>query len=86
MESNDDDEQVAEAVDDIVTHMIQVHVGTSEDPCCTEERNINEESFSHFAHIDEGDEPLLFTALLHEKEFSHATLAVIFKKKFGDKL
>lgn len=80
MESDDADEQIADSVEDIVTHTLQVHAGTSVDPSCTAETIISEESFSHLAHIDEDDEPSSFTARLQNIASPLATPAAFPKK------
>lgn len=52
-ESDEDDEQVAEAAEDIVTHMIHVVLNSLEDTSSSTKSGSCHKSFSHLAHIDD---------------------------------
>lgn len=83
-ELHDEDEQGSEAIEDTVAHMVQIDMKNYEDVMgFTENANCQESSFLP-ARIDNEDEPASFKAQLQNASLSHATVASITKKRFGE--
>lgn len=61
---DDDKEQVQEAVEEIVTNVIRVHVECDRNPTLVANTNIEGKLFPHLAHNDEVDKTARFTARL----------------------
>lgn len=81
MKFDDNDEQIADAVEDIVTQMIHVHVGTNEDPSFWAKHMIVEESFSRLTHVYEVTSQLLLLPIFKIPHF-HTKLWLSFLRKY----
>lgn len=82
-ELDEDDEQVAEAVEDIFAHMIHDNSKTIEYASASTKVGSCQESFSNFACIDDEDGLVFFVARMLDAAFSHAANDSILKQRFG---
>lgn len=81
--SEDDEERVAEAIDDIITHFIQVdNLGENEQDDAAAHAD-DQNQFSDLATMDDTDSPAAFTARLQDVAFVHGATAAIPKCRFG---
>lgn len=84
--SDEDKEDVADAIDDIVTHFIQIN-GDSKDPNYEDDNHFDpkEECFSHMATLDDDDSSIAFTAQLQNVAFIHSASGSLPEPRFGEK-
>lgn len=83
--ANEVDEQVAEAVEDIVAHMVHVDNINIENASVSTRAGNYQELFSHFARLDDSDGPVFFVARMQGAAFLHLTIASIPTKIFEEK-
>lgn len=74
--SDDDEEEVAETVDDVIVHSIH-----SDDSDLQFEENENKESLFHLAAVESEERPAPLTARLQNAALLYAAAAKLLKKR-----
>lgn len=83
-ESDENDEQVAEAAEDIVAHMIHVYRHSTENASAFTKAGKWQKSFSHLSRIDGENGLVPFVPRMQDAGFPHIITASIPKQKFGE--
>lgn len=84
-QSDDEEKKNAEAIEDILTHFIQIGYYDENLKAHENENGQYTDSFSHLGTVDENDGPAAFTAGLQGVAFFHVTAAALPKMRFADK-